>query len=367
MDTLPNGSEREVSENGGGSVFEDNSSGRTFRVKKKDLKRLPRQAERILAIMGSLQSQWYSLDELCAQHPKFTKRTIYRDLEVIRSFFTDGLQSNSRGQMHLIPSKVFFVQPLDLTNVEAISLYFLCQLAQNYRSPISYLDPVQTAFQKLRSLSQALYVQTQNDDHLEYIHLEMAPISPQANRSVFSELLLAHEKRNAVNIEYDSICEGEVIGTRLEPYHLHFTRRAWYVTGKSGFHHGVRTFHLERIRSLKVIPDSTFVIPIGWSYENYRGNAWNMIRGSEDLEVILLFSPLVARNVASVRWHKNQLTERQADGTLLFRVHVSGISEIIWWILGYGDQVEVLSPPFLRQAVRDKIRAMSMIYEKDGE
>jgi proteasome accessory factor B len=32
-------------------------------------------------------------------------------------------------------------------------------------------------------------------------------------------------------------------------------------------------------------------------------------------------------------------------------VTVDGLGEITWWILGYGDQVEVISPAGLRKSV----------------
>ena len=50
------------------------------------------------------------------------------------------------------------------------------------------------------------------------------------------------------------------------------------------------------------------------------------------------FEKLVAKNVAEVTWHKTQRLVWLDDGRLDFHVTVSGINEISWWILGYGDQ-----------------------------
>ncbi len=66
------------------------------------------------------------------------------------------------------------------------------------------------------------------------------------------------------------------------------------------------------------------------------------------------FSKLVARNVAEVSWHKTQRCEFQADGSLDFHVTVSGLGEITWWVLGYGDQAEVIKPPQLRALVAER-------------
>jgi proteasome accessory factor B len=34
-----------------------------------------------------------------------------------------------------------------------------------------------------------------------------------------------------------------------------------------------------------------------------------------------------------------------------YRATVDGLGEITWWILGYGDQVEVIAPAALRKTV----------------
>ena len=71
------------------------------------------------------------------------------------------------------------------------------------------------------------------------------------------------------------------------------------------------------------------------------------------------FSRLVAQNVAEVAWHKTQQVHHNEDDTLDFRVQVSGLGEIPWWVLGYGDQAEVLQPPQLRQIVAERAARMA--------
>ena len=61
-------------------------------------------------------------------------------------------------------------------------------------------------------------------------------------------------------------------------------------------------------------------------------------------------------------WHKTQRTILNDDGTLDFHAIVSGLGEISWWILGYGDQAEVLSPPKLRQMVAERAERAAAQY-----
>jgi predicted DNA-binding transcriptional regulator YafY len=43
---------------------------------------------------------------------------------------------------------------------------------------------------------------------------------------------------------------------------------------------------------------------------------------------------------------------------------VDGLGEISWWILGYGDQVQVLAPKALREKVLETARNIIKLNEK---
>lgn len=107
----------------------------------------------------------------------------------------------------------------------------------------------------------------------------------------------------------------------------------------------------------------SFAIPHGFSLERRLGNAWQLIPGDgPDDRVVIHFKPLGAQTVGEVIWHKKQKLEFQPDGFLHFRVHFSGLKEIMWWVLGYGDQAEVLEPPELREMAAKRAKALSGVY-----
>jgi proteasome accessory factor B len=81
-----------------------------------------------------------------------------------------------------------------------------------------------------------------------------------------------------------------------------------------------------------------------------------------DSDVVVRFNKLVAQNVAEVNWHKTQRLEWRDDGSLDYHVTVSGLNEISWWILGYGDQAEAIEPPELRRLVAERAKRMAAIY-----
>ncbi len=224
----------------------------------------------------------------------------------------------------------------------------LCHDLGDY-SQLPFFGPAGTAALKLESslparLREELRVTT------DTIRIRLAPTNPLGDQTtVYDQLLTAISLRRSVRIDYQSLAESDRITTRLSPYRLLFSRRSWYVIGRSSIHRAARTFNLSRIRQL-TSTEETYQIPRGFSLDRYLRNAWHLIpEPGPDHRVVVRFSRLVAQNVAEVVWHKTQRLQFNADGTLDFHVTVSGLSEISWWILGYGDQAEVVEPSPLRK------------------
>ena len=78
-----------------------------------------------------------------------------------------------------------------------------------------------------------------------------------------------------------------------------------------------------------------------------------MIPEGKIYKVHLHFAPKVAGNVDEVQWHATQRVEWNEDRSIEFHVEVDGLDEISWWILGYGDQVRVISPKPLAKRIAD--------------
>lgn len=275
------------------------------------------------------------------------------------------LEFDAASQRYMIPS-TFFLPPTNFTAAEALSVIALAsELGAD--SGLPFYEPARQAALKLESslpgpLRDELRSMTRS------IHIQSGPTNPLVGKEGFHQRLIdAIASRRVVRIEYGSLTEWETITTKLRPYQLMFSRRSWFVIGRSSMHRAVRTFNVGRIAALKPLREK-YVVPKTFSLEKYLGNAWNMIPAYEaDCDVVIRFQPLVAQNVAEVVWHKTQKLKRLEDGSLEFSARVSGLNEIAWWILGYGDQAEVLKPAKLRKLVARRVRQMHAIYDRQGD
>ena len=314
---------------------------------------------RLLKLIGLLQAgRGYNTDAL-AQACEVSRRTIFRDLDVLRQAGVP-LEYDDQGQQYHIPG-TYFLPPTNFTPEEALALIVLCSDLGNH-SQLPFFRPAQSAAMKLAgSLPDRLRQRVWATG--EAVNIRIEPTNPLVGQApIFEQLLEAFWKRRSVRISYHSPTEEKDICTQLHPYRLLFSRRSWYVIGRSSLHRGTRTFNVGRIRDLQRL-ENRYRIPRGFSVERYLRNAWHLIpEPGPDRDVVVRFSKMVAQNVAEVRWHKTQKLTFNEDGTLDFQVKVSGLREMSWWILGYGDQAEVLRPPELRAIIADHAARLSRRY-----
>jgi predicted DNA-binding transcriptional regulator YafY len=318
-----------------------------------------RRIQRLIQLIGLLQvGRGHNTDSL-AQACGVSRRTIFRDLDLLRISGVP-LLFDEKQERYRIPGACL-LPPTNFTPEEALSLLVLChELGDD--SGLPFLGPARTAAVKLESsLPSRLREQLRNVTAA--LHIHPPPSNPLIGcKPVYEQLLDSAASRRNVRIRYGSLKDDKEIVTRLSPYGLFFSRRSWYVVGRSSLHRAKRTFNIGRILQLELLSDH-FQIPRGFSIERYLGNAWHMIpEKGRDREVVVRFSRLVAHNVAEVNWHKTQRVVFQDDGSADFHVTVSGLNEISWWILGYGDQAEVVQPPELRQLIAERAKRMVETY-----
>jgi predicted DNA-binding transcriptional regulator YafY len=313
---------------------------------------------RLVQLLGLLQAgKAHNAGELAALC-EVSRRTIFRDLDVLRQAGVPLLFDDEQC-VYRIPG-TYFLPPTNFTADEALAVMILCyELGRNNRLP--FYEAAQSAALKLES-SLPTRVREILRESTSAVRINAQPGNRlQGQRPIYQQLLTCIATRRAVRLVYDSFSDGKLLRFKLSPYRLLFSRRSWYVIGRSSVHREVRTFNVGRIRELLLL-DESFHLPRGFSIERYMGNAWHMIPGGPDQDVTVRFAPLVARNVAEVAWHKTQRLVPGDDGSLEFHVRVAGLDEISWWILGYGDQAEVLKPLALRQLIAERAQRLVNLY-----
>ena len=318
--------------------------------------------QRLIELLGLLQAgkghSVKSLAEIC----HVSRRTVFRDLELLRQAGVP-IEFDEEHRRYQLSGKCF-LPPTNFTTNEALTLLILCHELGGKTGVPFYAAARSAAIKLMSSLPEKL--RKHLSDITDTVQIQLQPRNPlDDSESVYQQLIEAIGQRRCVRIGYDSLTEWGLISTKLSPYRVLFSRRSWYVIGRSTLHKAVRTFNVGRVTQVEVLEDR-YEIPPRFKMEKYLRNAWHLIpEPGPDSEVVIRFRPLVARNVAEVLWHKTQRLHFQEDGSLDFHVTVSGLNEISWWIMGYGDQAEVLRPAALRQLLARRTLAMAMQYNRE--
>ena len=284
-------------------------------------------------------------------------RTVYRDLRALEEEV--GVAVWSDGGLWGVVSEEF-LPPLKLTLDEAMAVVLSARLMVRYAD--KYDPDLAAAFEKLEEVLPRPLA--------EHVERTLDVLAQHPRDEAFSEhvhrLTHAWAERRVVTLEYEPAQYGTDATARqavVRPYLIEpsLQTHALYLMGWDETRDALRTFKIERIRDVALTP-RTFELPEGDGVEATLRRAWDIIADQPATNVVLRFSPTVAARVQEATWHASQRVERQPDGSLTWRATVAGTIEIRLWILSWGDEVEVLEPPSLRDDVSATMRRAAELY-----
>ena len=302
---------------------------------------------RVIQILTALQSgQPYMVDDL-AKMSGISRRMVFRDLNELRKVGVP-CHFDKKARCYVVDPEFFLPAP-SLNAQEALGLFLLVYKAKNH-AHFPFKDS---------ALRAALKIENNLPNEVkQYCSAALRNVSIKATAQetwglldrIFAQLLEAILKKRVVNICYYLPLEQKDIVTDLHPYHLMYNGQIWYVLGKSSLHKEVCAFKLNRIKELNIL-NTCFIQDKKFNLSEHLGRAWSITPEGRLYNVKLRFLPEVAHSVAEVQWHSTQTVTFQGDGSAIIEFRVDGLNEITWWLLSYGDQVQVLAPRVLRQRV----------------
>lgn len=317
--------------------------------------------KRLLKLMQTLQSgRSYDAGELSAV-VGVARRTLFRDLKLLKE---SGVSYEfDRASLRYKAERTRSLPPVQLTHAEAFALMLaITSLVSRNIAPDN--TAATSAALKIESLLPQSVLDYCGHVLDNVAFKPSAASDPRAVMGAIETAQVALRDAQQLKGKYDSYFDKEQVDVTLHPRRLLFCNRGWYLIAWWEEKGETRTFKLERFVELAVHPERASV-DRQFRLDSYFGNAWSMIRGTPRCHVKVRFLAKVAANVDEVIWHKTQQTSFDSDGSLDFEVDVDGIEEISWWILGYGDQAQVIEPEALRSLVVQRARRMLAYY--DGE
>ena len=276
-----------------------------------------------------------------------SRRTIYRDLETLDAAGIPVRYRPDRQGYQLARGYSFTLPGLD--EKEALALLIM---ARQWKGGAGF-DLLRHARDGAVKLIQALPAEVRNRvvTQAEPIPDDISrPALPRDRKLVYDAILDALAQRLQLRIWYRDDTAGSQETTKLSLYRLVLARGIWFVVGRSTFHRQVCVFRIPWIDRATPTND-LYTIPPRFNLERFLGLAWGMERGKDRHEIWLRFSARVAPEIREAVWHRSQRLAELPDRRVDMHLVIDGLDEILSWVLGFGDQVEVLAPLELRQRV----------------
>lgn len=149
----------------------------------------------------------------------------------------------------------------------------------------------------------------------------------------------------------------------IEPYAI---GQSTYVFGLREPPGEIRTFKIERIERVEILLEC-YVIPTSFDPYEVLSDAWGIwFTGEDPLKVELLFHPRVAHRIGETRWHRSEQVELQKDGSLLWCALIAEPREMMPWIRGWGADVEVIQPNWLRDEIIKEVDELMGVYHVEN-
>lgn len=315
------------------------------------------------------------IEDLLLAHPEgLTQAEISRQLEVNRSTVNRYLPDlpqhiyidDMDGNRWKIDRQAYLVNVrFNLNEAMAVHLASRLLATRMDRSnphAASALHKLGLALQSLAPLI-SRYV-SKSAQKMESLDQKQDPVYLQA----VEKLTLAWAVGKKVQVWHRSAKGGEVNTYVYSPYYIepYAIGQSTYVFGFCEPPGAIRTFKIERIERVELLKE-TYVIPDDFDPFELLSDAWGIWFTNEEPEqVTLLFQQRAAQRVGETRWHRSEQVEIQEDERLLWRALIDEPREMLPWVRGWGSDVEVLEPRWMRDEIGQEVLELARIYQRDN-
>ncbi|WP_276090318.1 WYL domain-containing protein [Pedobacter sp. JY14-1] len=250
--------------------------------------------------------------------------------------------------------------PLNQSDIKALELA-ATTLAQYQYIPI--MKEFNTTIEKIiRVVNRAK--RSNYESILDFIIFEKTPVALGLEHT--DTLIEAIQSKRSLSIIYQKFGYEPSPSQIFHPYFLKEYRNRWYVIGFNETKNEVRTYGLDRIKTLQFAPNK-YILDTTFDNKEYLGHCVGINLGSGKIETVrLLFSPSEGYYPKTQPLHKSQIiVESCPEKGLTLEYQLIINYEFIGIILSYGADVKVLEPNWLADKIVRISNSTALQYQED--
>src|SRR5579859_4325890 len=317
-------------------------------------------ADRLLAILLTLQVQHCITARELAQRLEVSERTIYRDMEALS---TAGIpvfaERGTGGGWMLSEAYQTKLTGLNEAEVQAVFLTTPARLLND----LGLHQAAETALIKLLaalpSLSRRDAEYARQRFHVDtggwYPSEEQVACLPTLQEAVWQDrkLQITYQRADDTTVE-----------RQVDPLGLVAKGRVWYLV--AAVEGEIRTYRASRVQEARVL-DQSFLRPKDFDLAAYWEQSYIDFKASMPRYAVLLrVAPTILPRVRVVSRYSRieQEAAPAADGWVTVSMRFELERDAREYVLSFGPEIEVLEPATLREQVVSQIEAMAALYQR---
>ena len=167
--------------------------------------------------------------------------------------------------------------------------------------------------------------------------------------------------RRRLRIDYYTRSRDERSQREVSPQRMVYYRGNWYLDAWCHRSEGVRMFSLDSIEDAALLDARAKDVALD-KVDKETAAGYGIYRGTQLTWATLVFSSEAARWVRNEVWHEKQQGRDLPDGRYELKLPYSNSHELEMDILRHGENVEVMEPGELREAIAARLKAAGKQY-----
>lgn len=291
-----------------------------------------------------------------------TRRTVERDLEKLSDVFSINCDEFKPAGWYWMKEAPVLTYP-DMDVHTALSFRLVDRFMKQIfpRTCLEYLQPhIDQAENVLNKIGPDLLNRWHEKVRIlpKGQHLLPAQVEPSVLDAVYEALLT--EKR--ITGTYRRRGEDDYREIEISPLGLVFEDGVICLVGAMWEYDNVVQVLLHRFSNAKVL-DKPLNVPADFSLEQYlRDEERNFPTYEGDIRLVVRFDKEAAHHLQETPLSADQVVTEEEE-ELVVKATVKDTAALRWWILGFGDLVEVTEPESLRTEIAKTARSMARMYK----
>lgn len=189
-----------------------------------------------------------------------------------------------------------------------------------------------------------------------------ALLPPTTEPGIHETMLQALLDNRQVEARYEPRDSGEEREYVINPLGAVFRQSVVYIVGSLWNYDDVLQFALHRFTAASMM-NTKAKRPRGFALDDYiQQGALGYPASNDKIRLKVLFDAAIAHHLYETPISSDQALAPRKDGRVQLTASVLDTEDLRWWLLGFGDGVEVKSPARLRKEMARTVQAMSRLY-----